>query len=159
MDRRWGWAALGAALIATTAAPAAPGTAETVAQAMAAAYVAAWDRGDASALGAQFAADGDFINPAGVYARGPAEIGAFYRTAFARGYSGSAGAFRVVKVRRLAPGVVAIDGEWSITGARGPDGRPRPPERGIAAAVLVSGAGGWKVALLREQEGAAKIAG
>lgn len=113
-------------------------------------YMAAWDRADARAIAAQFAPDGDFINPTGFYARGPAAVEAFYSAAFARGYAGSIGRFELRGVRRLARDVI-VDGVWSIEGARDADGRTRPTERGLATGVLVRGADGWRVALLREQ--------
>ena len=117
-------------------------------------YVAAWDRADARAIAAQFAPDGDFINPTGFYARGPAAVEAFYRAAFAQGSAGSVGRFELRGVQPLARDVIVVDGVWSIEGARDPDGRVRPPERGLATGVLVRGADGWRVALLREQASA-----
>jgi len=159
MWRRLGLAGLAAGLTLAAEAWAADDPARIAADRIARAYVAAWDRADAAALGAQFAADGDFINPAGVYARGPGAVAGFYRTAFGAGYAGSRGAFRVALARRIAPDVVAIDGEWSIEGAHAPDGALRPREAGIATAILVRRQGAWKIGLLREQEGATKIGG
>src|SRR5258708_6624679 len=101
-------AVLAALLLIPLAAEAAPPRPEAVAQGLLDAYVAAWDRADARALGAQFAADGDFINPGGTYARGPAQVQAFYAAVFAAGYAGSRGAFHLVTVRRLAAGVIAV---------------------------------------------------
>jgi uncharacterized protein (TIGR02246 family) len=120
-------------------------------------YISAWDRADARTLGAQFAADGDFINPTGYYARGPAAVEAFYRSAFARGYAGSHGGFEVKAVRALTADVMAVDGVWSIEGAPGADGKGRATERGLAAAVLVRKAGTWRIVLLREQSSAAAL--
>jgi len=121
------------------------------------AYVTAWNGADAHALGAQFAADGDFINPTGYYARGPAAVEAFYHAAFTRGYAGSRGGFMVKSVRVLTKDVVTVDGLWSIDGARAPGGPAMAPERGIATAVIVRRAGVWRVALLREQSSAATL--
>ena len=53
--------------------------------------------------------------------------------------------------------VIAVDGEWSISGARKPDGQSLAPEAGIATAVLVQNRGRWRIALLREQAGARHI--
>lgn len=149
--------ALTAFSLTPLSAAAAPSGPEAAAKAVLDAYVAAWDRADAKALGAQFAPDGDFINPTGTYARGPAAIQAFYAAAFAAGYAGSRGSFHLVAARRLAPGVVAVDGDFSISGARNPNGAARESEGGIASAVLVRRQGVWRVALLREQEGAQHI--
>ncbi len=153
MRWRLGLLGLAAWAVIATAPHAAPDPARTAAEAMAQTYVAAWDRRDAQALGAQFAPDGDFINPAGAYVRGPEAVAAFYRSVFTGGYGDSHGAFRVVKARQLAPGVIAIDGEFTI------DRPGHPREAGLASAILVHGKAGWKLATLREQEGASAISG
>ncbi len=126
-----------------------------VAEEMLRAYLADWDRADAGALAAQFAPDGDFINPDGFYARGPAEVEAFYRSAFARGYAGRPATFTLKAARLIAPRVIAVDGVWSI--AAGADGRASPQERGLATVVLVRTPEGWRVAALREQSSASQL--
>ena len=150
-------AALAVGLALCGSADAAPSAAKTAAAGMFRAYLAAWNRGDAHAIAAQFAADGDLINPNGVYARGPAQVEAFYRAAFSRGYAGSKGGFAVKAVRQLGRGVVAVDGVWSIEGAHDARGGVRPPERGLAVGVLVRDRQGWRVALLREQASAEDV--
>jgi len=161
MGRLAPWAAIGGAVIGILSGPAAARSHEAaparIAEAVLQHYVLSWDHADAQAIAGAFAHDGDFISPDGLHARGPGEIEAFYQGAFARGYAGSTGRFSPRVVRRLAPGVIAVDGEWSITGARDAQGRPRPPESGIATAVLVEGPKGWQVGLLREQAGAKRI--
>ncbi len=147
---------LAAQLAAASTLAAAQAPADT-ARAVLASYMEAWAHADAHALGARFAADGDFISPTGSLASGPAQIEAFYAAAFQRGYAGSHAAFTPVQVRLLAPGVIAVDGEWSIAGAHGPDGAALTPEAGIATAVLVERRGRWRVALLREQASARRI--
>jgi uncharacterized protein (TIGR02246 family) len=117
-------------------------------------YLQAWDRADAQAIAAQFAPDGDFINPTGFYARGPAEVESFYRAAFDHGYAGSKGGFIVKAIRPIARGVIAVDGVWSIEGALDPTGRAKEAERGLATGILVLRPEGWRVALLREQSSA-----
>jgi uncharacterized protein (TIGR02246 family) len=145
-----------AAVLVGSPAAAAPDV-QTAVTGMFQAYVAAWDRADARALGAQFTVDGDFINPTGFYARGPGEVEAFYRGAFSQGYAGSKGGFSLKGVRVLAKDIVAVDGVWSIEGARTPDGAPRPAERGIATAIMVRQGPVWRVALLREQSSAQTV--
>jgi uncharacterized protein (TIGR02246 family) len=125
---------------------------ETAAQVLRQGYVAAWDRADPQAIAAFFAADGDFINPTGFHAEGRAAIAAFYAQAFAAGYAGSRGGFAPSRVRAVRPDVVVVDGEWSIEGARTPDGQPRPREHGVATAVLRRDPDGWRVVALREHE-------
>lgn len=149
------------ALAAGGVAPAAgapPSADDRVVAQLMGAYVAAWDRADAAAIAQAFAPDGDFINPGGTYAHGRAAVKAFYRAAFDRGYAQSHGSFTPRITRRLAPGVLAVDGEWSIEAAHNPDGSARPREAGLATAVLVRRGAGWAVALLREQASATRIA-
>lgn len=120
-------------------------------------YIAAWNAADAKKISTNFIADGDFINPTGFHARGPTEIEAFYAQAFAAGYAHSKATFTPRVVRMIAPGVAAIDGEWTISGARKPTGQSIPDESGIANAIVVKTPRGWKVSLLREQSSATKI--
>jgi uncharacterized protein (TIGR02246 family) len=120
-------------------------------------YMAAWARSDANTIGSYYAADGDFISPDGLLAVGPSEVGAFYASAFKRGYAGSRGTFKPVKIRLTNRGTIAIDGEWAISGARRPDGVDMPPEAGIATAILVNTKGHWRISLLREQAGVRNI--
>ena len=136
---------------AVSSAAAAPATAPAV-EVLQRGYVAAWDRADAAAIAAYFAPDGDFTNPTGFHAQGRADIAAFYAQAFAAGYAGSRGGLTLLRTRMVAPGVMLVDGEWSIRGARGPQGDARPGEQGLATAVLVQSGGVWRIAALREQE-------
>ena len=120
-------------------------------------YMAAWARSDAAELGSYYAADGDFVSPDGLLAVGPKKVETFYAAAFKRGYAGSQATFKSVKTRFVSRNVIAVDGEWSISGARKPDGQSLAPEAGIATAVLVQNRGRWRIALLREQAGARHI--
>jgi uncharacterized protein (TIGR02246 family) len=140
--------ALAAAASLAAAAPAMDPAAEALRQG----YVAAWDRADASAIADFFAPDGDFTNPTGFHAQGRADIAAFYAQAFAAGYVGSHGGLKLLRARVVAPGVMVVDGEWSIRGARTPQGGERPGEQGLATAVLVRTGDAWRIAALREQE-------
>lgn len=143
--------------LAATGAAAASPSADNAAREVMKTYLAAWDRADARTLGSNYEADGDFIGPDGALAAGPAELEAFYADAFKRGYAGSRASFKLIKARWLASGVIAVDGEWEIAGARKPDGSAKPPEKGIATAILLEEHGAWRIGLLREQESAHRI--
>jgi uncharacterized protein (TIGR02246 family) len=114
-------------------------------------YVRAWNRADAAAIAGFFSPDGDFTNPTGFHAEGRAHISAFYAQAFAMGYAGSQGSFKALRSRVVAPGVMVVDGEWSIRGAHTPEGGVRAAEQGLATAVLVRAGQGWQIVALREQ--------
>ena len=146
-----------AAVALSVAVPAVTGPAADPAQAAIAAYLDGWNRADAAAIAATFTADGDFIAPGGLHARDRTAIRAFYAGAFARGYRGSQGRFVPKLVRHLTPTVVVVDGVWSISGARDAHGLARPPERGLAVAILTRTSHGWQIAALREQVGATAI--
>jgi uncharacterized protein (TIGR02246 family) len=148
--RRYPLAVLILAAAASSAA-AAPATAPAV-EVLQRGYVEAWDRADATAIAAYFAPDGDFTNPTGFHAQGRADIAAFYAQAFAAGYAGSRGGLKLLRTRLVAPGVLVVDGEWSIRGARTAQGGARPSEQGLATAVLIRTGDAWRIAALREQE-------
>ncbi|WP_372785344.1 SgcJ/EcaC family oxidoreductase [Phenylobacterium sp.] len=140
--------ALAAAVDPVAGAPALPAAVEALQHG----YVEAWDRADPAAIAAFFARDGDFTNPTGFHAQGRADIAAFYGQAFAAGYAGSRGGLKLLRTRMVAPGVMVVDGEWSIRGAHTPKGAERPGEQGLATAVLVRTGHTWRIAALREQE-------
>jgi uncharacterized protein (TIGR02246 family) len=121
-------------------------------------FVEGWRRADPDAIAANFTDDGDLINPTGVHAAGRAAISGFYAQAFAAGYRGSDADFTIRLTRRIAPGVILIDGELRITGARKGDGTAIPDVQGIATGLLVKTPRGWRLAALREQSSASKIA-
>ncbi|HEY2356165.1 MAG TPA: SgcJ/EcaC family oxidoreductase [Phenylobacterium sp.] len=145
---RGAFAALAVAAFAASTAAAPDPAAEVLQQG----YVQAWNRADAASIAAFFAPDGDFTNPTGFHAQGRADIAAFYAQAFAMGYAGSQGGFETLRTRLVAPGVLVVDGQWSIRGARTPEGSARTPEQGLATAVLVREGRSWRIAALREQQ-------
>lgn len=120
-------------------------------------FVGAWRRADPERLADNFTPEGDLVTPTGAHAAGRAAIAAFYGRVFEAGYKGSAVAFTPRLERRIAPGAAIIDGEWRITGIRGPQGAPVGEEHGLAAAVLVKTAAGWRIAALREQTSGSKL--
>jgi len=117
-------------------------------------FMKAWSESDAKSIAALFAGDADFVNPDGYKASGRDAIEAFYASAFVRGYAGSRGAGEVVSQREVAPGLVLIDGRWSIAGARTETGAPRPAEQGILSALVRKDSEGWRIVALRETNSA-----
>lgn len=120
-------------------------------------FVRAWSHSDANGIAALFAPDADFVNPWGTYAAGRQEIAAFYEAAFQNGFAGSKGEAEIVAVRELSPGLAIIDAQWRISGAKMPDGTPRPDEKGILACVVGEASAGWRILALRENASATDI--
>lgn len=144
------------ALAALLLGAATPGD-EAALGALGAAYVDAWNHGDAAGLAARFTEDGDLIIPSGLELRGRPAIESFYAQTFAAGYGGSTARFELAQLRRLDAHLALLDLTFSITGAHDGAGAERPPFRGIAAAVAVKTAAGWRLTALREQAGADAI--
>jgi uncharacterized protein (TIGR02246 family) len=90
-----------------------------------------WNRHDLAAAFAWFAADADFVNVAGQWWRGRAEIlerlGACHRDRF----SESTLRITSVSIRFLRDDVAVVHLAWTLANDRGPDGRGLPLRRGI----------------------------
>ena len=121
------------------------------------AYLQAWDRGDAQALAGFFASDGDLMIPTGAVFRGPANIAAFYASAFDAGYRGSKAEGKIERLRFVSPDVAVGDGAWSITGAHDRSGSPVPAEHGVFTVIVCKQGDKWRISALREQTGATKL--
>jgi len=114
-------------------------------------FLAAWNAADAKGLSALFTEDADFVSPNGAHAVGRVNIEAFYAMAFSHGFAGSKGTGEIITTRPLTPDLMLVDARFAI--AR-PD---RPAEKGIMAALFARTAQGWRIAALRENEGAADL--
>ena len=114
-------------------------------------FVNAWDNADAASLAQQFEPKGRLVIPSGMEVTDRDAIRAFYTAAFDRGYKDSKGGAKIVRITPLARDVALIEGEWSIDGAKKPDGSPRERESGqFSAVVRKSPSGPWKIVVLRE---------
>jgi uncharacterized protein (TIGR02246 family) len=116
-----------------------------------------WQAGDAHALAGLFARNADFVNPWGIWAKGRSEIETFYAGAFRSGFSGSNGEGHLVSVRAVRPDLALVDATWRITGAKMPDGKPRPDEQGILVGLMARTRHGWQIVALRENASATEI--
>ena len=109
----------------------------------------AWNKGDAAAFAALFTADALVVNPFGAVARGREEIRALAAEMLAGPAKGSIHKGTVVRVRFLDDRTALVDGEVTMEGMKGPDGKPAPLFRATATEVLVKAGGAWLASDLR----------
>ncbi|MCB1882432.1 MAG: SgcJ/EcaC family oxidoreductase [Geminicoccaceae bacterium] len=115
-------------------------------EAVASAFVDAWNRHDMRAFGALFAEDADFVNVVGTWWKGQAEIEAAHARSHATVFRDSRLDGRAVSVRRLGPGAAAVHLAWGLTGHLALDGGPSGgPRRGILLLVVTEEAEGWRI--------------
>lgn len=105
----------------------------------------AWNRHDPQALAATFAPDAVLINPAGRVARGRAEIEQLFADEQGGVMKGTRFSHRLTDVRQVAPGLVFLDEQITIAGARDPRGRPLPDQQIHAALLMQQRGGTWQV--------------
>ncbi len=118
----------------------------------------AWRSADGATLGSLFTEDGDLIIPTGELLRGQAKVAGFYTSVFAHGYRGSSTSATIAQIRHITDDIMLVDAEWVISGAVTAEGASKPPERGILAVILKRNGAQWRVAALREQASATRVA-
>jgi uncharacterized protein (TIGR02246 family) len=110
------------------------------------AFQDAWNRHDTKAMAATFAPDAVLINPNGRVARGREEIEKLFEDEHQRGpMKGTEFRHRVTGVRQVAPGLVFLDEEATITGTRDPSGRALPDQQVHASMLVAKRGDGWQV--------------
>ncbi len=113
----------------------------------------AWNTHDAHAFALTFAEDADFTNVAGVHAGGRANVEAFHAPVFAGIFKESHQTDKVRSVRFLKSDLAAVDIDWEMTGAKFPDGRPRPYRKGLLDWVVAKQAdGSWLILVMHNSD-------
>jgi uncharacterized protein (TIGR02246 family) len=105
----------------------------------------AWNRHDAAAYAALFAADGDVVNVLGWWWRGRSEIEGKLTDAFAWVFRDCTLTIGEVHVRLLDPVTAVAHVRWVLEGAKVPPGAPEPPRQGIQLQVLRKELGRWQI--------------
>jgi uncharacterized protein (TIGR02246 family) len=105
----------------------------------------AWNRHDAAAYAALFAADGDVVNVLGWWWRGRSEIESKLTDAFAWVFRDSTLTISEVHVRLLDPVTALAHVRWALEGAKVPPGAPEAPRQGIQLQVLRKELGRWEI--------------
>ncbi len=113
----------------------------------------AWNTHDAHAFALTFTDDADFTNVVGAHAQGRANVEAFHAPVFAGIFKDSHQTGRIRSIRFLKPDLAAVDIDWEMTGAKSPDGKPRPYRRGLLNWVMAKQAdGSWLILVMHNTE-------
>jgi uncharacterized protein (TIGR02246 family) len=116
-------------------------------------FVDAWNQHDAHAFAATFTEDADFTNIAGAHAAGRSNVEAFHAPMFASIFEDSHQTATVRSIRFLKPDLAAVDVDWQMTGAKFPDGSPRPLRKGLVNWVMArQGDGSWLIEIMHNTD-------
>jgi uncharacterized protein (TIGR02246 family) len=113
----------------------------------------AWNKHDAPAFATAFTEDADFTNVVGQSAHGRAGIEAFHAPFFATIFKGSHLVAAIRSVRFLTADWAAVDVDCELTGAKAPDGSPRPFRKTLINCVMARQKdGSWLIEVLHNSE-------
>jgi uncharacterized protein (TIGR02246 family) len=116
-------------------------------------FVGAWNIHDAHAFASTFTDDADFTNVAGTPAQGRANIAAFHAPVFATIFKDSHQISTVRSIRFLTADLAAVDVDCEMTGAKAPDGTPRPYRKALINTVMQKQSdGSWLILILHNSE-------
>ncbi len=113
------------------------------------AFVAAWNKHDPKGMAAEWAPDGDLINPFGRWAAGRAEVEKLFTDEHATVMKMSTYSLTNFKVRFQSPAIGYGDWDGEVTGMRNQDGSAIPPFKHHVAALFAKKAGHWWIEAAR----------
>jgi uncharacterized protein (TIGR02246 family) len=108
-------------------------------------FVRAWNAHDMKAFGELFADDADFVNVAGMWWKGRAEIQRKHEESHATRLKGTTLAASGTSTRLLRRDVAVLHFSWELTGEVDPDGKPLAPRRGIMTIVASGHGSKWQI--------------
>lgn len=106
----------------------------------------AWNHHDMKAWANLFTEDADFVNVAGAWWKGRAEIEKKHLEIHAYIFRDSTLRLGEVETRFLTPEIAVVHVLWSLTGNRNPDGSDGQPRKGIFTEILQKQSGKWLIA-------------
>ena len=113
----------------------------------------AWNKHDAWAFAMAFTEDADFTNVVGQSAHGRDGIKAFHAPFFATIFKDSHLVATIRGVRFLTADLAAVDVDCELTGAKAPDGSPRPFRKTLINCVMAGqNDGSWLIEVLHNSE-------
>jgi len=116
-------------------------------------YMDAWNTHNAHAVAMTYAEDCDFVNNFGTLTHGRAGMEATFGPFMTGVYSETHQTGKIRTIRYIKPDVAAVDVDWEMTGAKNPDGTPRPTRKGIQSLIMTKQSeGSWLIAVMHVHE-------
>ena len=116
-------------------------------------YMDEWNKHDVHAVAMTYAEDCDFVNNFGTLTHGRAGMEAVFGPFMTGVYSETKQTGTIRTIRFLKPDVAAVDVDWEMTGAKNPDGTPRPTRKGLHSLIMTKQSdGSWLIAVMHVHE-------
>jgi uncharacterized protein (TIGR02246 family) len=151
MSTSWNWLLLAAVMLfGMTSAPADHSSSrdeDTIRQ-MVADAIRQLNQGDLSAISAFWDEDADYVGIDGQFIRNRQGMEVFFAQLLKAG-AGTETA-TIERVRFLNSDIAVVDGSWTLTGAKGQDGRALPVIRGRGCEMVQKKKGHWRFIATRE---------
>ena len=146
-SRELGARILSAALLLCVLALATPAAAQKAdPEGLATGFVESWNAHDMKAFGNLFTEDADFVNVAGTWWKGRAEIQAKHEAGHAIRYKASTLVTSGTTVKQLRPDVAVVHVRWTLSGAVDAEGKAAPVRQGLLQIIGVKQGDGWRIA-------------
>jgi uncharacterized protein (TIGR02246 family) len=111
--------------------------------------VAAWNAGDGKAMAMLYDTNATYIGISGAASRGRDALTTLFTGWFAGPFKGTTLALTEDGIQFLKPDVAVVDGRWTISDMRAPDGTQAPPIKGFYVGTFVKKDGQWLAAALQ----------
>ena len=105
------------------------------------------NQGDTTAFDEFWDEDADYVGVTGTLTKGRTQIQALFRQAAGRSGHQTA---TIEQVRFITPEIATVDGTWTVTGARDPNGQELAPIKGRGFEVVQKKNGRWRFLVTRE---------
>ena len=116
-------------------------------------YMDAWNAHNAHAVSMTYTEDCDFVNNFGTLTHGRAGMEATFGPFMTGVYSETHQTGKIRTIRYVKPDVAAVDVDWEMTGAKNPDGTPRPTRKGLHSLIMTKQSdGAWLIAVMHVHE-------
>src|SRR5437879_11347780 len=134
--------------LATAAAPSARQTDRAAIRQIVADAIRRLNQGDLIAIREFWDENADYVGIGGEFIHGRPAMEASFTQLLKAGFGTETGT--IEQVRFLASDLAIVDGSWTVTAARGGDGKPLPPIRGRGCEIVQKKRGRWRFVATRE---------